>query len=173
MSGLTADELREFLVYNSETGEFFWRESSCLRHRVWFGKRAGSPHNRGYRQTSFRGKRYTEHRLAWLYMTGKWPSHQIDHINGQRSDNRFSNLREATQAENSANMKRKKKSGLKGAYKQPCAGEGEIWMSQIVVNGKMIYLGRFRTEELAHAAYAEAAKKYFGEFARPARTSVT
>jgi len=109
-------------------------------------------------------KRYLQHRLVWLYVHGRWPKDQIDHINGNRSDNRLCNLREATCSQNLMNARAHSHntSGLKGA----CKHEPGYWSSVIRVNGKNKYLGRFKSPEEAHAVYASAAKKYFGEFAR-------
>jgi hypothetical protein len=103
------------------------------------------------------------HRLAWLYMTGVWPTKDIDHQDRNRQNNKWKNLREATFSQNKANAsKNYNKSGYKGAYSQ----HGKTFFSSIGVNGKRIYLGTFPTAKLAHQAYVKAAKHYFGEFAR-------
>jgi len=108
------------------------------------------------------GFAYKAHRLAWFYMTGAWPIAQIDHENRIRDDNKWDNLREATQTQNSQNQSSSFSiiSGLKGAY----YGKGG-WFSTITVLGKPIYLGQFKSPEEAHIAYVNAAELYFNKFA--------
>jgi hypothetical protein len=150
---LTADRLRELLHYEPGTGVFTWRVSrgSC---RI------------GDKVRIDRGLYYA-HRLAWLYMTGEWPAHQIDHINGVPGDDRWANLRPATNAQNNANGSRRvtNKSGFKGVWwHKQC----RKWVAAIMVNGRSRHLGLFNCPAAAHAAYVEAANKHFGEFARVA-----
>ena len=94
-------------------------------------------------------------------MTGKMPEKVIDHINGNKKDNRFSNLRDVTNQANTQNTKKarncNKSTMLLGATLDKRRG---VYRSQIKVNGKNIYLGDFKTPELAHAAYVEAKNKY-------------
>lgn len=159
---LTAERLRERLDYDAETGVFTWRLPPPFRRP---GDIAGYLNKVGYWILHVDGARHLAHRLAWLYMTGEWPSAHIDHINRHTEDNRWANLREATRTENHANCKRYKnnRSGFKGVcYFRP----KKKWFAQISINGKRPFLGYFNTPEEAHAAYVEAAQKYFGEFAR-------
>jgi hypothetical protein len=147
---LTAQRLREVIRYSPEIGEFRW---SVGRRGIAKGSLAGSPNGHGYLRITIDGKRYCAHRLAWLFMTGKWPAHDIDHINGDRSDNRFSNLREATRAENMQNIgprQRQNTSGLTGV--SPCKITGK-WLASITVDRRSIYIGRFATKEEARAAF--------------------
>lgn len=109
-----------------------------------------------YQKVSIYGKLYGIHRLAWFYMTKEWPADTVDHINGVRDDNRWVNLRAATWSENRRNNPgdKRRRAKLKGVR----------WMKY----GKWsasISLGSFPTEEEAHAAYARAARLFFGEFA--------
>lgn len=154
---LTVERLREVLEYIPESGVFIRRVANSNRVKV--GQVAGSLSVWGYLEIRIDGRLYKAHRLAWLYMMGRWPRAQIDHINLVKTDNRWDNLREATQAQNSSNREvhPKTKSGLKGVYLN-----GLRWEAKI--SGK--YLGLFTTPEAAHAAYVEAAKLKFGSFMR-------
>lgn len=156
-----AAEVRRLFDYDPETGALTWRTGPA-RYR---GKAAGTLLNTGYRSISVRGRRYVAHRLAWVHFHGKPPTKFLDHINGDRDDNRIVNLREATNAENMANAKcyATNKIGLKGVS----AKRGR-WRAVIVDGGRQRFLGMFDTPEEAHAAYIKAAEKRFGQFARAA-----
>lgn len=106
------------------------------------------------------------HHIAWFLMKGRWPSEEIDHRNLDKSDNRWTNLRTATHAQNMTNVKsRSKRDGaLKGAFPN---GHGK-WISKIRADGKSKRLGLFLTAAEAHAAYVSAAAELHGEFARAA-----
>ena len=92
-SNLTAKELRDRLDYSIVSGKFYWKSFPRVAHK-FRGKQAGCVEPTGYRIIKVRRVRYLAHRLAWLYITGKWPKDQIDHINGIRDCNAFHNLRE-------------------------------------------------------------------------------
>jgi len=157
---LTQDILIEFLDYCPETGVFTRKVRTSNRVKV--GDIAGAKDSSGYVRFMAAGRLYLAHRLAWLYMNGCWPANHLDHINGDITDNRIANLREATSAQNSANCPASwsNKSGFKGVSRS----RGK-WRAQISVNNKKIALGAYSTPELAHAAYREAAEKYHGDFA--------
>jgi HNH endonuclease/AP2 domain len=108
---------------------------------------------------------YNEHQLAWFYMTGRWPKPTIDHRDGDSTNNRWNNLRQATASQNNANRRRPRNntSGYKGVYRGRRPGQ---WRAQIGKNGRTKYLGTFPTRQAAHAAYVAAARKHYGEFAR-------
>jgi len=169
LTGLTAEQVQELLNYDPETGEFTWKVRN--KTRMCKGKRAGATNSCGYIFIRCNGRNYLAHRLAWLIMTGEWPPYHIDHVNGDQSDNRFSNLRLATWAENSRNSKLHKdnNSGVKGVTWSEVRG---IWVARIWVNKHNLYLGSFTSLEDAASAYEQAAKKYFGEFARPERDTM-
>lgn len=152
--------LKELLVYDPLTGIFTWRVN---RYRVTAGSIAGSLSDRGYITIGICGaKRVKAHRLAWLYMVGEIPS-GIDHKNGNRTDNRWANLRAATQSQNMANSSWKRTHPYKGIRKQAWNGR---WQARITKEGVRYCLGTFDTQEEAAAAYDAAAKNLFGEFSR-------
>ena len=160
---LSAEYVKSRLSYDPNTGIFVWKNSgSPVQRRC--GMAAGSSVN-GYVRIVLEKRSYAAHRLAWLVMTGKWPSDLVDHKNMIPSDNRWSNLREASNSQNLANASAHKNniSGLKGVYSRK---RFKKWVAQIKVGGKAKYLGSFENKEDAAAAYFNAAKKYHGEFAR-------
>lgn len=159
---ITAARLRELVHYSPDTGVLTWIVSYG---RARSGAAAGCRDPSGYWRVQIDGHIYLGHRLAWLYMTGEWPPHNIDHINGDPSDNRLVNLRPATQAENCRNtrLRSNNTSGFKGVY---FAKYSQRWAAAIRVDGHLRYLGSFETAEEAHAAYCGAATQFHGEFAR-------
>lgn len=170
---LTAKRLRELVSYDPDTG-IFTRIAACrpqsrcyINQPVGVVKKGGIGNGGGYLIISVDGAGYRAHRLAWLYMTGSWPDRDIDHRDGDRLNNKWSNLRAASRSENIHNiaMRPQNTSGRKGATWD---ASRQKWMSQITVNGKHIHLGRFDTKEEAGDAYDRAAEQYFGEFARVA-----
>lgn len=150
--------LKELLGYHSETGEFTWQVSSG---RAKPGLKAGTLSGKGYLQVSLDGRRYYLHRLAWLYVYGENPPETVDHINRNKTDNRISNLRLASVAQNNRNILSRKdsSSGARGVRK-----DGNKWRAFIQSNGKNKNLGCFPTLELAKAAYQRAARERYGEF---------
>lgn len=152
---VTASVARDLLDYEPRTGGFTRRST---------GRRADTKHNAGYLCVSVCGRLYLSHRLAWLYVHGEWPADQIDHINGDRADNRINNLRECTNAQNCQNVRAHRDGcGLLGASLEKRSGR---WQSGIGVGGKRFHLGYFATKEEAHAAYLEAKQNLhcFGAF---------
>lgn len=156
---MDADEVRELLVYQPETGEFFYREKGDPAGTI---KRAGGLR---YLYIRLRGKDWLAHRLAWAYMTGAWPAKAtVDHKNGNCLDNKWKNLREANYSEQNANRRTRSdsKSGLKGVSLH-WSGR---WRARIRADGKRKSLGMYDTAEEAYLAYCAAARQKFGEFAR-------
>jgi len=150
---LTQDRLKEVLHYDPETGVFTRLVST--NNRVKVGAVAGTIHHTGYCRIKIDGKDYLAHRLAFLYMTGEFPKDQADHIDGNPANNRWSNLRECTHAENQQNRASKPGSTSKhvgiNRYKKT-----QKWRAAIKINGKPIHLGYFETEEAAYQAYCKA-----------------
>jgi hypothetical protein len=163
---LTAERLRELLHYDPATGIFRWLQPQS--RRVKAGEIAGGvPGQGGYYRIGIDGQRYYAHRLAWLYMTGEWPSRQVDHRDTDSGNNAWGNLRLATQGQNNCNAPKRShnKTGYKGvSYSKSNRG----FIAWIRANGVQHYLGTFPTPEEAHAAYCEASKRLHGEFARAA-----
>jgi hypothetical protein len=163
-SRLTRARLRELLHYNPKTGEFRWRKRTGSGVRPDLS--AGSVHSqRGYRYIKIDRRVYSEHQLAWFYVTGRWGRPMIDHRDRDITNNRWNNLRRATASQNNANRCRPRhnSSGYKGV--SFCRRSGQ-WEAQIGWNGQNIHLGYFPTAQAAHAAYVAAARKRYGEFAR-------
>lgn len=157
---LTAERLQSLLHYNPETGELVWLQT---RSHIVRGSIAGTFDKAGYRQVQIDGRLYKAHRLIWLYMTGEMPPLYIDHKDGDRSNNRWSNLRLADKSQNCMNRAATAKSGLKGVTQ---CSKSRRWIAQIKVNRRNICIGRFSTPEQASAAYMAAAREHFGEYAR-------
>jgi len=159
---VTAKCVREFFGYNPITGILF--RTKTINSRAQTGTIINTRDKKGYIIVGFANKRYKAHRIIWLLVTGCWPKDHIDHINGDKSDNRWLNLREATNSQNHYNMGPTKlnRSGLKGVGKH---ADGK-WRAYIKGNGKLIHLGLFDSPEVAHEAYRVAARKFHGKFAR-------
>jgi hypothetical protein len=154
MTKLTADRIREVLLYDPETGLFSHRIARGKYKHIKAGTVVGSSHSEGYIVIDVDRKLYFAHRLAWLYLYGEHPVSDVDHINGDRSDNRASNLRAASRAENMQNLRRVSKrssSGLLGAYRFR-----KKWTTSIQINGAKKHLGVFDSAEEASAAYLAA-----------------
>lgn len=151
MHELTAERLREVVDYDAETGAFTRKVRTSGNTQV--GRVVGNKSGTGYLYASVLGRRYSMHRLAWLYVRGRWPNGCIDHINGNRHDNRIRNLRECTKAQNQQNRKTGwGSSKLIGASFDRSRNK---WVSQIKHSGKNEVIGYFDTDHEAHAAYIE------------------
>jgi len=162
---LTQEYLKSVLSYDPETGIFTWKYRQGLIGKKiswntrYSEKQAGTIDPVGYLGIAIEYKRYYAHRLAWLYMTGELPKKYIDHLNGNKSDNRFLNLREATNSENQQNQKRAKTSNISGFLGVSLTKEKNKYRSRIVTKGKQIVIGIFDTPEEAHEKYLEAKRK--------------
>lgn len=159
---LTQSVLRQRLHYSPRTGVFTWTGVGCGR-RVKKGDIAGSVWSTGYRRISLSRRAYGEHRLAFLYMTGRFPT-QVDHRNRNKKDNRWSNLREATASQNGANRRfsRNNTSGFKGVTFHKGTSK---WQAGRRFGEKFVHLGLFETREEAAMAYQRAMQKTYGVFA--------
>lgn len=145
-------KVRELFDYDPDTGVCTWLVN---RHKA----KAGEPiddrykYSKGYKLIGFHGKPHLLHRLIFLWMTGEFPKHEVDHINGDKDDNRWSNLRDITRAEQMWNRSGWGKSSYTGVTWYPASSK---WQAHITIEGTQMYLGRFDTEEAAFQAYLNA-----------------
>jgi hypothetical protein len=163
---VTGTLLDMFLSYNPDTGMFIRKLSTNSKSRA--GDYVTVKNDEGYIIVTVMGARLRAHRVAWVWMTGRWPELDIDHINGDRSDNRFLNLRQATRSQNlqNAGLRLSNKTGHKGVH---FCHERQKYVAQIKINKWPKVLGRFQTLEAAIEARQAAEKEFYGEFASPAR----
>ena len=154
---LTVEYARKLFGYDPATGDLL----HYARAHVAEGTKAGSVNKVGYVIVKVHQKSYVAHRIIWLIVTGQWPEAEIDHINNNKADNRWINLRPATHSQNKANSNALRQ-GLKGAYKPKGMTK---WRAIIRVSGRNKHLGYFDDEQDAHLAYLSAARAVFGEFA--------
>lgn len=154
---LTHCFVKETFVYDEVTGILSWRNNR--RRGIQANSEAGWTSAEGYRTVTLQRKSYLVHRVIWLYVHGSFPQGQIDHINGNRIDNRIENLRDVSFAENRLNKKRHRSGRLYGCSFNKAQ---QKWISQITINKKIQYLGSFKTEQEAHLAYVKAFEEYFG-----------
>lgn len=173
---ITSDIANELLSYNPDTGELFWKERDIKWAKpdgwngaqkainIWNSKFSGKPaftfksKSHGYLEGAILGKGLLAHRVIWLMMTGEWPN-VIDHKNGDRTDNRWGNLRSVTTTVNSQNQtcRSDNATGIRGVtYKK----DRKKFYAAIKVNKQHIHLGCFKTVEEAKAARLAAEIKY-------------
>lgn len=175
----TPEELRQLLRYEPETGKLFWkerpaemfnpgntsREARCSTwNKRYSGKEAFTAKNRyRYHVGALFDRVMMAHRVAWAIHSGEWPHEEIDHIDGVRSNNAYSNLRLASRAENCRSMAQSAGavSRYRGVSRDPKTGR---WTAKICVNLHQKHLGRFDTEEAAYAAYVSASKALHKDF---------
>ena len=156
-SKLSLEEVQSLLDYNPETGVFRWKVSHV--NKVCEGSVAGHYAKLGYVQLRIDGVMYQAHRLAWFMCYGKWPEHNIDHINGDGLDNRIVNLRDVPQKLNLRNCRARtdNTSGVTGVSWDK--GKSK-WAVRIYADGKSLFLGRFAEFEDAVKARKDAEPKY-------------
>ena len=151
---MTDQDFIEFLdinvAYDQQTGMFSWKQK---RQGAVNGK-FGNLEKTGYVRAKVLNKKYLAHRLAWFVVNKQWPDGQIDHINGNRSDNRISNLRVVNQSGNAQNRRASQKNNQSGYF--GVHASGKKWRAQIRIDKKLKHLGLFDTPELASMAYIEA-----------------
>jgi len=150
---ITAEFVREYISYDPETGVLLRvKDTPCYRAKK--GSECGR-FCRGYLRTMLDGREYMNHRLAWLLSHGEWLDGQIDHIDGNKINNRLANLRVVTNAINQQNLRSPKSSNKSGYLGVSFNKQKQRWVSAINTPGKRVYIGLFSTPELAHAAYLQ------------------
>lgn len=147
---VSIEELRARFVVRQQDGCLL--STGMTRNNA--GKEVGGRNYQGYRVVNVGGRPLMAHRVVWALTYGEWPKHQIDHINGDKTDNRICNLRDVPPKANAENRRIKNKHGLQGVRNR----NGK-WMTQIVINGKPTYLGTFPSAMDAHLAYMAAKRR--------------
>lgn len=157
----TVAEILARFNYCPNTG--IWTFARVVANRK-AGTRAGRKSKGGYRELSFNGRNYSEHRMAWKVFYGTDPASHIDHINGDKTDNRISNLRLATPGQNAANRiaPTTSRTGYRGVSKM-----ANKYGAYVSFGGRKVWVGLFATPQEAHAAYYAKKRQLFGEFAAP------
>ncbi len=154
---VTHSRVKELFEYDSDTGELYWLVS--LSNRAPVGNPAGAFCLDGYIRIQIDGQMYLAHRLVWLWVYGRWPAFEIDHINHDRADNRLCNLREVanmSEQHRNASLSAANTSGVTGVYWEK---RRKKYCASIMVNGRNKFLGYFDTiEEAAHARKAAEIK---------------
>lgn len=157
---ITQQLLHELFEYRD--GVLFWKVDR--RGNKLKGKRACRPTIHGYQMVTICKKKHYAHRVIFMMFHGRWPV-QVDHIDGDRSNNLISNLREANNAQNNRNtgLRSTNRTGFKGVSYYRAVNR---YIARITVNYKNIHIGCFRTAEEAHEAYKKVASELHGDFAR-------
>lgn len=151
---LTHSHLLTLLTYHPDSGEFFWIKNRGGSARA--GSRAGGVHHSGYRFICVGQQSYAEHRLAWFYVNGVWPTGEIDHMNGVRADNRICNLQDVDRNANQHNRGGAHKGNPSKLIGVTWHKAQQKWRARIRVDTKEVALGYFNDPVEAHAAYLVA-----------------
>ncbi len=158
-TNLTAEEVRSRLNYDAKTGNLIWIMPPKKMPNL-LDKIAGHKHSSGYTAIGLaRRGTFPAHRLVWLWVHGEWPKSEIDHINGDRSDNRIENLREVNRSVNCENIRSAHNDNKTGILGVSWDKARKRYYAQIGISGKTINLGRFQDPETASQAYLAAKRK--------------
>jgi len=154
---LTYEQAHELLRYDEQTGNLYWKDTA--KKKVKPGTVAGISRKRDrYKVFSHGRKQYQAHRIVWLMTQGKMPKEFIDHINGDRTDNRLCNLREADSAINAQNVRKPNKKNTSGYL--GVSFKNGAYEANLRIGGRVTYLGRFKDGATAHQVYVEAKRKH-------------
>ncbi|AZF37722.1 Phage HNH homing endonuclease [Pseudomonas sp. R4-39-08] len=148
---VSVETVRSLLSYEPLTGSFKWIEKPSWGVSV--GEIAGFITSAGYRSIRIAGAGYQAHRLAWLHHYGEWPANELDHINGNKDDNRIANLRDVNRKGNCENQRRPQRNNTSGFLGVSWAKNEKKWKAQISHGGKKRAIGYFDSPEKAHEAY--------------------
>lgn len=151
--GLSAKTVRSLLLYDEFTGELRFRDKPPSNA----GRKPGN--DPGYRSIKIRGKCYMAHRVIWLYMTGRWPRHFIDHVDTDKRNNRWLNLREAGDLLNAENQRKAHKNSKTGVLGVSPSPKGRGFVAQIRFKGAVKYLGLFPDVDSASTVYLQAKRR--------------
>jgi hypothetical protein len=160
MPNITLEYINEYLTYDASTGNLYQRKK---RPKIQVGALAGGLNRKGYRYIQLDGRKYPAHHIVWVIETGIFPKKQIDHIDGNKLNNKFSNLREVTNKQNTENRgkQRNNKTGYKGVSFN---NRLKKYVAQIQHNNQPIYIGIYATAYDAHLAYETKAKELFTHY---------
>ena len=164
MTKLSQSELCRLLDYDPETGVFRW--AIDIGKAIKSGRVAGTINGSGYVQISINRKLFRAHRLAWLYMKGTFPAGLIDHIDGNRTNNSISNLREVSPHQNALNRNMHKRPSASGVKCVNWCQRDHKWLVKFGLKGVYYSLGRYEDLELAELVAREFREKYHGQYAR-------
>lgn len=153
---VTPERLRELFDYAPDTGILTWKVRPSMR--VDAGDAAGYITSRGYVSVRIKGREYKAHRIAWAHCNGVWPTHEIDHLNCKKDDNRIANLRDVTRAVNQQNERGPRRNNRLGVLGIRFAGRR--YGAQIWIDGRIFRSKLFRTIGEAYNAYVELKRKH-------------
>lgn len=159
-SKLTAERVRAAFDYDGATGVFRWR-TTHTNSKKKPGDYAGSIDRLGYVRITIDGERHLAHRLAWLHVHGEWPSMMIDHVDGNKSNNRLDNLRDVSRSVNGQNQKRAQRNNRTRTLgvTRRSGNHSKPFQAYITTAGRAKYLGVFASEAEAGAAYLDAKRR--------------
>lgn len=160
MLNINLEYINEYLTYDASTGNLYQLKK---RPKIQVGSLAGGINKKGYRYIQLNGRKYPSHHIVWFIETNSFPQKQIDHIDGNKTNNKFSNLREVTNKQNTENRGKQKnnKTGYKGVSFN---NRLKKYVAQIQHNNKPIHIGVYQNSYDAHLAYEEKAKELFTHY---------
>jgi len=166
---LSPSVLKSLLIYSASSGDFFWsaRDQSFFKSvgscKAWnkrfANKKAFSDTGDGYLGGTILGRKVKAHRVAWAMHYGAWPMGEIDHVDGNRSNNAIANLRDVSRSENCKNRGTSQKN-TSGSVGVTWDARDRLWKAQLQVNGKCVHIGCFKNKDEAIVARKIAQRKF-------------